>query len=107
MQTKPPKRDTLLTLLFPADVEPSVIEHLIEHPEWAPGFTCCPVDGHGSAMVPRDPAERVRGRSRRFQVQIALSAAQADALVAHFRETLTNPDVVYWTVSLNAFGRLS
>jgi hypothetical protein len=103
----PVQRDTLLTLLFPADIEEVVIDLLLEHPEWAGGFTCALVEGHGAAMQPRDPAERVRGRSRRFQVQIALNQDQASALIAHFRMELANPDVAYWTVPLTRFGRLS
>lgn len=105
--TDPLRRDTLLTLLFPADAEEVVIDHLLEHPEGARGFTCVLVDGHGATMPPRDAAERVRGRSRRFQVQIALARSQADALVAHFRSVLANPDVVFWMVPLTAFGRMS
>lgn len=109
MSTSAPaaQRDTLLTLLFPADVEDVVIDHLLAHPEWANGFTCAQVDGHGAALQPRDAAERVRGRSRRFQVQIALAQTQAEALIAHFRTELANPDVAYWTVPLTSFGRLS
>lgn len=105
--TEPLQRDTLLTLLFPADVEEMVIDHLLEHPASTQGFTCVLVEGHGAAMLPRDAAERVRGRSRRFQVQIALARSQADALVAHFRAALANPDVVFWMVPLTSFGRMS
>ena len=105
--TEPVQRDTLLTLLFPADVEETVIDHLLEHPEWARGFTCAQVEGHGAAMQPRDPAERVRGRSRRFQVQLALARGQAEALVTHFRTVQTNPDVVFWMVPLTGFGRMA
>ena len=61
----------------------------------------------GAALQPRDPAERVRGRSRRFQVQLALARSQADALVAHFRAALANPDVVFWMVPLTSFGRMA
>ena len=99
--------DTLLTLLFPPDVEDVVVDYLLAHPEWANGFTCAQVEGHGAAMQPRDAAERVRGRSRRFQVQIILAQTQAEALIAHFRTELANPDVAYWTVPLTSFGRLS
>ena len=102
---KPP--DTLLTLLLPADLETPVIDRLVENPDWATGFTCSTADGHGSAMQPRDPTELVRGRSRRCQIRIALSSGEADALIAHLRGVFANPDIVYWTISLDSFGRLS
>ncbi len=100
-------RDCLLTLVFPASLEETIVEHLLDHEEWAASFSAVRVEGHGHALSLRDPAEQVRGRSRRLMVQIAINGDDATRLVEHFRDTLPNPEIVYWRVPLSDYGRFS
>ena len=99
--------ECLLSIVFPVALEENLIDHLLEHPEWASGFTCVDVEGRGQAVPLHGAAEKVKGRSRRRMVQIALSRAQAQALVEHFRAELPHPEVAYWVVPLLEFGRFA
>jgi len=102
-----PSGECLLTLVFPAALEEAIVGHLLEHPEWASGFTCIHVEGHGRSVPLRGSAELVRGRSKRLMAQIVISNGECRRLLDHFRETVPNPEVVFWTVPLAAYGRLT
>lgn len=96
-----------LTLILPGVLEEELVDHLLEHPEWVPGFTSHPVDGHGRGERYRQAAEAVRGRSRRVKVEIVTECAHAEALVAHLAQTLASADVAWWIAPVTGFGRLA
>jgi len=100
-------RDCVLTLVFPVLLEEEVIDALFEHPEWVVGFTVERVEGQGQAVRLYGSAEQVRGRSRRVQVQTVMNREDAQALIAHLKETLPNPEIAYWMVPLLEFGRFA
>lgn len=98
---------TCLTLVLPRSLEEALVDHLLEHPEWVPGFTTCPVDGHGHGVVYRASAEQVRGRVARVMVQIVTESDKAEALLTHLRESLRSPEIAWWTVPVSGFGRFA
>ncbi|CAG0944048.1 MAG: hypothetical protein EFKGCFLK_01863 [Rhodocyclaceae bacterium] len=100
-------RDCVLTLVFPVSLEEELVDHLLEHPEWVIGFTSTRVDGQGQVVRLHGSAEEVRGRSRRVQVEIAMNREDAQALVAHLKESLPNPEIAYWLLPLIEFGRFA
>jgi len=100
-------RDCVLTLVFPVSLEEDLVDHLLEHPEWVTGFTNTRVEGQGQAVRLHGSAEQVRGRSRRVQVQIVMNREDAQALGAHLKEILPNPEIAYWMVPLIEFGRFA
>lgn len=97
----------LLTLVLPPRLEENVIGLLLENPAWAARFAVFRVEGHGQAVPLSGSAELVRGRSPRLMVQLVISAAHEQALLAKLRETVPSPDVAYWSVALRAMGRLA
>lgn len=98
---------TCLTLVLPRSLEEVLVDELLEHPEWVPGFTTQAVDGHGQGVVYRASAEEVRGRVARVMVQIVTESAHVEALLAHLSERLRNPEIAWWTVPVSSFGRLA
>ncbi|MEO1767046.1 DUF3240 family protein [Thiobacter aerophilum] len=98
---------TCLTIVLPRSLEEALVDHLLEHPEWVPGFTTQVVDGHGRGVVYRGSAEQVRGRVVRVMVQIVTERDKADALLAHLRESLVSPEIAWWTMPVSGFGRLA
>ena len=99
--------DCVLTVVVPVALEEELIDHLLEHPEWVTGFTITAVEGKGQAVRLHGVVEEVRGRSRRVQVQTVINRGSAQALIAHLRDTLPNPEVAYWLVPALEFGRLA
>ena len=99
--------DCLLTIVVPRALEENLVDHLLEHPEWVIGFTTSPVEGHGQAVKRYGIAEEVRGRSRRVQIQSVINSADAHSLIAHLKESLPNPEVAYWIVPVQEFGRFA
>jgi len=99
--------DTCLIILLPKSVEETLIDHLLEHPEWVSGFTTTEVNGHGRSVPCHGPAEEVRGRSARVQVQIVMNAADAQALLAHLKDSMRNREIAYWLTPVTEFGRFA
>ena len=99
--------NTCLTIVLPKSFEEDLVDHLLEHPEWAPGFTSTDVSGHGRSVPCHGPAEEVRGRAARVQVQVVLDEAHAQALVEHLKQSLRSSDIVYWLTPVTAFGRFA
>ncbi|GAB1414304.1 MAG: DUF3240 family protein [Zoogloeaceae bacterium] len=100
-------RDCVLTLVFPVALEEDLVDHLLEHPEWVAGFTSTRVEGQGQAVRLHGSAEQVRGRSCRARVQVVMNREDAQALLAHLKEALPNPEIAYWLVPLIEFGRFA
>ena len=98
-------RDCCLTLSFPSSLEDNILDHLLEHPEWAEGFSTTRIEGHGRAGIAHAAAELVRGRAARLQAQIVLNREDAHALVAHLSAALPNREIAYWVTPVMEFGR--
>lgn len=96
----------LLTLSFSAALEETIVGHLLEHREWAPGFTLIRCEGHGSAVALRGSAEQVRGRAARVMVQLVLGYEDSEQLLRHFGETM-EAEVFFWRTPIANCGWLS
>lgn len=96
-----------LTFVLPRALEEALVDQLLEHPEWVPGFTAFAAEGHGQGVVYRQSSEEVRGRAARFMVQIVTEDGHAEALVAHLRDTLGSSEIAWWLTPVSAFGRLA
>ncbi len=96
-----------LTIVFPAALEEHIIDHLLEHPELASGFTTVNVEGHGQGSVYRSIAEQVRGRARRVKMEIVMEREDAQGLVAHLKESMPSREVAYWIAPIHEFGRFA
>ena len=99
--------DCCLTLFFSKALEEDMIDHLLDHPELACGFTTYEVEGHGQVAVYHSVNEQVRGRARRVKMEVAMEQEDAQTLIAHFKETLPSRDIVYWITPINEFGRFA
>ena len=100
-------RDCCLTISFPKSLEENIVDHLLEHPEWVEAFSTTRMEGHGQAGIATEPAELVRGRAARVHAQIVLNREDAQALLAHLRAALPNPEVAYWLSPVLEFGRFA
>ena len=99
--------DCCLTLVFPKGLEENMIDHLLEHPELASGFTTYEVEGHGQATVYHSANEKVRGRARRVKMEVVMAREDARILLAHFKESLPNREIAYWIAPIDEFGRFA
>jgi len=97
--------DCCLTLMLPKSIEETLVEHLLDHPEWVRGFSTLDASGHGAAGVAHTTAELVRGASRRVKVQVIMNREDAAALIDHLRATMTNAEVTYWLTPVLEVGR--
>lgn len=94
-----------LTIVFPAALEENIVDHLLEHPELASGFTTVEVEGHGQGSVYRSVSEQVRGRARRVKMEVVMDREDAQAIVAHLKESLPSREVAFWIAPIFEFGR--
>jgi hypothetical protein len=99
--------DTQLTLVLPAALEEQVIDLLLGHPELAWGFTATEVAGHGADVRFEGVAEHVRGRAGRVQVQLVLTRAHADALLALIGGRFGGTGIFHWMTPVTQSGRLA
>jgi hypothetical protein len=96
-----------LTLVFPKGLEEDMIDHLLEHPELAVGFTTVEVEGHGQVAVYHSIREQVLGRAHRVKMEVLIGREEARELVAHFKESLPNREVIWWIAPVIEFGRFA
>lgn len=96
-----------LTLAAPRNLEEALVDQLLAHPDWAEGFTLLHAEGHSQRAESLTVQERVRGRADRISLQIVLTPAQAQALLAHLKRHLPRPEVAYWLSPVIDFGRLA
>lgn len=96
-----------LTIVLPKFFEEDVVDHLLERPQWVRGFTTTDVSGHGQAVAYHATAEEVRGRVARVQVQIVLGEEEAQALIAHLKESIRSKEIAYWLTPVIEFGRFA
>ena len=99
--------DTCLTIVFPRVLEENLVDHLLDHPEYAAGFTTMQVEGHGQAEARHSIEEEVRGRARRVQIQVVLNGEDANALIAHLKTALPSKEIAYWMMPVIEFGRFA
>jgi hypothetical protein len=100
------KHDALLTLAIPVSLEDDVLNFLLQHPQWASGFSMVDADGMGQGASLLSTMERVQGRARRTLVLVAGVDADLRELVAALGQEIRNRDVAWWIAPLVAFGRL-
>lgn len=96
-----------LTIVLPKFFEEDLVDHLLEHPEWVPGFTTTAVNGHGHAVAYHGSAEEVRGRVDRVQVQIVMEQGHAEALIEHLKQDMKSAQIAYWLTPVIDFGRFA
>jgi hypothetical protein len=94
-----------LTLILPLALEEAVIDTLLEHPEWASGFTSMEVSGHGQAMAHATTSEAVLGRARRIRIVVVLAPDAAQQLLDLLKSRYPHPEAAYWTTAIHSFGR--
>jgi hypothetical protein len=104
--TNETKHDALLTLAIPVSLEDDVLNFLLQHPQWASGFSMVDADGMGQGASLLSTMERVQGRARRTLVLVAGVEADLRELVAALGQEIRNRDVAWWIAPLVAFGRL-
>jgi Protein of unknown function (DUF3240) len=107
MDTPHTVHDCLLMLSCPAEVEEDLIDLLREHPEWVSGFTSLSAEGFGSGTTLHSAMEQVRGRSRRRLLQVMMSEACVEPLVAVLRAALPSDEIAWWTTPVTGFGRFA
>ncbi|MCB1746702.1 MAG: DUF3240 family protein [Gammaproteobacteria bacterium] len=96
-----------LTLLYPPAIEARLVELLLEHEPELPGFTTLAAEGHGSAFAHASVRELVRGRVRRGMLLMVLPVERVGEVLGDLRRQLPNPEVVYWSEPVTAFGHLA
>ncbi len=97
-------RDALLKLVLPVALEETVVDHLLEHPEWVGPFLTRRGEGHGAPERIASAAERVRGRAELVELEILMAMGDVPKLVAHLREDLGNADIVWWVTRVEDGG---
>lgn len=98
--------DALLTLAIPVSLEDDVLNFLLQHPQWASGFSMVDADGMGQGASLLTAMEKVQGRARRILVLLAGADADLRQLVTALGREIHNRDVTWWIVPITAFGRL-
>ena len=98
--------DALLTLAIPVTLEDDVLNFLLQHPQWAGGFSMVDADGMGQGASLMSTMEKVQGRARLTLVLIAGVDADLRQLVTALGREIRNRDVAWWIAPLVAFGRL-
>jgi hypothetical protein len=97
-----------LTLVCHKSMEELLIDHLLSHPEWVPGFSGNRIEGHSQKEKLPTMIEQVRGRSQRIELRSVMNIDDAHALIAHLKTVEPNhQDVVYWITPVIEFGRLA
>jgi Protein of unknown function (DUF3240) len=95
-----------LTLVCHHSLEERLVDHFLEHPEWIDGFSVLNFEGGSQNELLPSMVERVRGRSRRVQIQAVMNLDDARELAACLRREERNPEIAYWITPVIEFGRL-
>jgi len=96
-----------LTLVCHRSLEESLVDHLLEHPEWVHGFSISRIEGGSQKEKLPSMIEQVRGRSHRVQILTVMNLDDARALVANLKQEEANPEIAYWITPVIEFGRLA
>lgn len=102
-----PKVDCLFTLVLPRALEEELLDLLRQQSDLVPGFSVLHGEGVGQQAPLTTAMEQVQGRARRVFVQIAMRSEHVAPLVERLRAAMRAPQVSYWVVPLQAFGRLA
>jgi hypothetical protein len=103
----PHEYDCAMTLAFPLTLEEHVVDFLLDHPQWAKGFSLYHAEGMGRGAGLQSAMEKVRGRAQRRLMNILLRSENVPPLLEALRKEFQNPDMAYWVVPLLAFGRMA
>ena len=95
-----------LNLAFPAAIEEELIDFCHEHNQLIAGFTILAAEGFGAGASLHSAAEVVLGRAKRRLLTAVLPIANVDSVLTALRDALPSPEIVYWTTSVERFGRL-
>lgn len=98
--------DVCLHLVVPDALAARIVDHLLEHAGWVGPFTTDRVQGHGDPEGIASPAEQVRGRSGRIEIDILMVRSHVGELIAHLRADLPSADVVWWLSPVLESGSL-
>lgn len=98
--------DVMLNVVVPKSLEEELVGRLLEANDLVRGFTSYPISGHGGRMAMASVSERVRGRSERVLFQIGMDRGDVGVLLAHLRVVMPNPEVAWWVLPVEGFGRL-
>jgi hypothetical protein len=98
--------DVMLNVVVPKSLEEEFVDRLLESPDLVRGFTSYPISGHGGRMATASVSERVRGRSDRVLFQIGMGRDDVEALLAQLRAAVPNPEIAWWVLPVEGFGRL-
>lgn len=96
----------LLTLLFPATLEESIVGVMRAHADAVPDFTLLRCEGHGPGVTLRENAERVGGWSARSMIQLVLGFEASSVLLGDLAAAVRSTEVRYWRTPLAEAGRL-
>lgn len=99
--------DTCLKLTLPRALEARILDHLLQHPQWVGPFITFEVEGHGDPDRIESPAEQVRGRAERVQIEILMDANHVDDLLRELRAEAPSGDVVWRLSPVTAAGTLA
>lgn len=96
-----------LHLAFPAAIEEELIDFCHEQSALLSGFTLLAAEGFGESASLHTAVEAVLGRARRRVLVSVLPEHHVEAVIAALRAALPSPEMVYWTLPVSRFGRLS
>ncbi len=95
-----------LTLICPPIIEEKLLDTLLAT-AGNEVFTSTPTFGHGTAPGRWSATEQVMGRSRAVQVQILLTAAELERLLARLKTNFPGAGLRYWVSPLSAEGEIA
>lgn len=96
-----------LTILAPIALEEPLVDALLNLRPALPGFTTMSASGHGARFDVASIRERVRGRIERSLLWLVLPADDVSRVLAHLREGMPHPDIVWWVEPVESMGRLA
>ncbi len=95
----------LLILIGTPAAEGALLDWLLSREE-VPGFSSCPVAGHGTAHHRMSMAEQVEGRQKQVMFWIELPLPQARQLVEALKRELAGSVLHYWILPVIEGGQL-
>ena len=98
--------DVMLNVVVPHSIEEELVDRLLEETDLVRGFSSYPISGHGGRMATASVSERVRGRSDRVLFQIGMARGDVEAVLVRLREQVPNPEIAWWVLPVEGFGRL-
>ena len=96
-----------LHFAFPAAIEEEMIDFCHAQSALFSGFTMLDADGYGEAAGLHTAVEKVLDRARRRLLVAVLPEPHVDPALTALRTALPSPEIVYWTLPVARFGRLS